>query len=136
MATLPTTGDDLDLIGFQTIEQPDNTHKLDIEKNRVTGMTDGRDALLQAIYLILNVERYAFPIYSRNYGTELADLIGQPKDYAMSEIKRRITEALTQDDRITGVDNWSFETAGKVVRASFTVYTIYGEIDFSKEVEV
>ncbi len=136
MATLPTTGDDLDLIGFQTTEQPDNTHKLNIEKNRVTGMTDGRDALIQAIYLILNVERYAFPIYSRNYGTELADLIGRPKDYAMSEIKRRVTEALTQDDRITGVDNWSFETAGKVVRARFTVNTIYGAVDAAKEVEI
>ena len=136
MATLPTTGDDLDLIGFQTIEQPDNTHKLDIEKNRVTGMTHGRDALIQAIYLILNVERYAFPIYSWNYGTELADLIGQPKDYAMSEIKRRITEALTQDDRITGVENWRFETAGKVVRANFTVNTIYGAVDATKEVEI
>lgn len=136
MATLPTTGDDLDLIGFQTAEQPDNTHKLNIEKNRVTGMTDERDALLQAIYLILNVERYAFPIYTWNYGTELADLIGQPKDYAMSEIKRRITEALTQDDRITGVENWSFETTGKVVRVNFTVKTIYGAVDATKEVEI
>lgn len=136
MATLPTTGDDLDLIGFQTAEQPDNTHKLNIEKNRVTGMTDERDALLQAIYLILNVERYAFPIYTWNYGTELADLIGQPRDYAMSEIKRRITEALTQDDRITGVENWSFETAGKVVRVNFTVKTIYGAVDATKEVEI
>ena len=136
MATLPTTGDDLDLIGFQTAEQPDNTHKLNIEKNRVTGMTDERDALLQAIYLILNVERYAFPIYTWNYGTELADLIGQPKDYAMSEIKRRITEALTQDDRITGVDYWSSETAGKVVRVNFTVKTIYGAVDATKEVEI
>lgn len=136
MATLPTTGDDLDLIGFQTTEQPDSTYKLNIEKNRVAGMTDGQDALIQAIYLILNVERYAFPIYSWNYGTEMADLIGQPKDYAMSEIKRRITEALAQDDRITGVENWSFETAGKVVRASFTVNTIYGAVNATKEVEI
>lgn len=136
MATLPTTGDDLDLITFVMGEQPGYTHKLNIEKNRVTGMTDERDALLQAIYLILNVERYAFPIYTWNYGTELADLIGQPRDYAMSEIKRRITEALTQDDRITGVENWSFETAGKVVRVNFTVKTIYGAVDATKEVEI
>ncbi len=136
MAVLPTTGDDLDLIGFQAAAQPDATHKLDLEKNRVTGMTDGRDAVLQAIYLILNVERYAFPIYSRNYGTELADLIGRPKDYAMSEIKRRITEALLQDDRITGVENWSFETAGRVVRAGFTVNTIYGAAEAEKEVKI
>ena len=89
-------------------------------------MTDEQDAVLQAVYLILNVERYAFPIYSRDYGSELSDLIGTPRDYAMSEIKRRITEALTQDDRITGVDDWSFETSGRGVRAKFTVNTIYG----------
>jgi len=99
-------------------------------------MTDKRDALYQAIYLILNVERYAYPIYSRNYGSELSDLIGKPKDYAMSELKRRITEALEQDDRITGVGNWSFETGRKTVLANFTVYTIYGEIKAAKEVEI
>lgn len=136
MATLPTTGDDLDLIGFQYEEQPGYTHKLDIERKRVGGMTDERDALFQAIYLILNVERYAFPIYSRNYGSELSDLIGQPKEYAMSEIKRRITEALEQDDRITGVDDWSFESGRRWVRASFTVSTIYGELAATKEVEI
>lgn len=136
MATLPTTGDDLDLMQFVMREQPGYTHRLDIGHQRVTGMTDKREALYQAIYLILNVERYAYPIYSRNYGSELIDLIGKPKDYAMSELKRRITEALEQDDRITGVGNWSFETGRHTVLAGFTVYTIYGELDFSKEVEI
>lgn len=136
MATLPTTGDDLDLIQFAMSEQPGYTHKLDIDRQRVVGMTDKREALYQAIYLILNVERYAYPIYSRNYGSELSDLIGKAKDYAMSEVKRRITEALEQDDRITGVGNWSFETGCNSVTANFTVYTIYGDLDFSKEVEV
>lgn len=136
MATLPTTGDDLDLMQFAMSEQPGYTHRLDIDHQRVTGMTDKREALYQAIYLILNVERYAYPIYSRNYGSELTDLIGKPKDYAMSELKRRITEALEQDDRITSVGNWSFETGKHTVLANFTVYTIYGELDFSKEVEI
>lgn len=136
MATLPTTGDDLDLIGFAVESQPGYTHKLDIDRGRVGGMTDEQDAVLQAVYLILNVERYAFPIYSRDYGSELLDLIGKPKDYAMSEIKRRITEALMQDDRITGVDDWTFETGRKSVLAHFTVYTIYGEVEASKEVEI
>jgi hypothetical protein len=136
VATLPTIGDDLDLITFVMGEQPGYTHKLDIDRQRVNGMTDKRDALYQAIYLILNVERYAWPIYSWRYGSEFSDLIGRPKDYAMSEMKRRITEALEQDDRITGVGNWSFETGRKTVLANFTVYTIHGEIDFSKEVEV
>lgn len=136
MATLPTTGDDLDLITFAMGEQPGYTHKLDIDRKRVSGMTDKREALYQAIYLILNVERYAYPIYSRNYGSELSDLIGKPKDYAMSEIKRRITEALMQDDRITSLSDWDFETGRKSVRVSFIVHTIYGDVEATKEVDV
>ena len=119
MGTLPTTGENLDLIGFELEEQPSYTHKLDIEGQRVAGMTDKREA-----------------IYSRNYGSELVDLIGQPMDYAMSEMKRRITDALMQDDRITGVDDWTFETGRKSVLARFTVYTIYGELEATKEVEI
>ena len=136
MGVLPTTGDDLDLIAFQFNIQPGLTHKLDIDRERVRGMTDGRDAVLQAVYLILNVERYAYPIYSRNYGSELSDLIGKPKDYAMSEIKRRITEALMQDDRITSLSDWDFETGRKSVRVSFIVHTIYGDVEATKEVDV
>ena len=136
MGTLPATGDNLDLIDFELGEQPSYTHKLDIEGQRVTGMTDKRDALRQTVYLILSVERYAYPIYSRNYGSELADLIGQPMDYAMSEMKRRITDALMQDDRITGVDDWTFETGRKSISARFTVYTIYGALEATKEVEI
>lgn len=136
MATLPTTGDQIDLIRFTMQEQPGYTHKLDIAHNRVSGMTDNIDALLQAIYLILNVERYAYAIYSWDYGVELADLIGRPKDYAMSELKRRITEALMQDDRIHAVDDWSFETGRKSVLAHFNVYTIYGAVKVTKEVEI
>jgi len=136
MATLPVAGGDPDRMGFALETQPGYTHKLDLERGRVNGMTDGRDALCQAIYLILNVERYAYPIYSRRYGVELEDLIGKPKDYAMSEMKRRITEALLQDDRITGVDDWIFETGRHCVRVSFTVHTVYGEVKAAKEVVV
>ena len=40
MGTLPTTGENLDLISFELEEQPSYTHKLDIEGQRVAGMTD------------------------------------------------------------------------------------------------
>ena len=136
MATLPTTGDDLDLVSFAVETQPSYTHKLGIEQNRVRGMTDEQDAVLQAVYLILNVERYAFPIYSRNYGSELSDLIGKPKDYAMSEIKRRITEALLQDERITSLDGWELETGRKWDTARNTVHTIKGAESTEKEVDI
>ena len=41
-----------------------------------------------------------------------------------------------QDDRITGVDDWTFETGRKSVLVRFTVYTIYGELEATKEVEI
>lgn len=136
MQFLPQTGDDINLMEFAVEEQPSRTYKLDIDRGRIRGMTDEADAMLQAVYLILSVERYQYPIYSFNYGVELADLIGQPKDYVMSEAKRRITEALTQDDRIESVDGWAFETTKKSVIVTFTVHTIFGDIETTKEVAV
>ena len=136
MQFLPQTGDDINLMEFAIEEQPSYTYKLDIDKGRIRGMTDEADAMLQAVYLILSVERYQYPIYSFNYGVELADLIGQPKDYVMSEAKRRITEALTQDDRIESVDGWAFETTKKSVIVTFTVHTSFGDIETTKEVAV
>ena len=133
---LPQTGDDLDLIEFAMEQQPSHTYKLDISRGRVKSITEDADALLQAVYLILSVERYQYPIYSYNYGVELVDLIGQPKDFVMSEVKRRITEALTQDDRINSVDGWEFETGRNWVTARFTVHTIYGDVSAEKEVDI
>lgn len=136
MQFLPQTGDDINLMEFAIEEQPSRTYKLDIDRGRIRGMTDEADAMLQAVYLILSVERYQYPIYSFNYGVELVDLIGQPKDYVMSEAKRRITEALTQDDRIESVDGWAFETTKKSVIVTFVVHTIFGDIETTKEVAV
>lgn len=134
MATLPVSSGRLG--DLQLTEQPGLTYRLEPDRGRVSGRTEGREAVLQAVYLMLNVERYAYPIYSRNYGAELTDLIGRPAGFAMSEIKRRITEALEQDDRILGVENWAFEVNRNRVRASFTVRTLYGEVEAAKEVEI
>ena len=41
-----------------------------------------------------------------------------------------------QDDRITAVDDWSFESGRKSVLANFKVYTIYGDLEVTKEVEI
>ena len=46
------------------------------------------------------------------------------------------TEALTQDDRITGVENWTFETGRNQLRAQFTVRTIFGDVEAEKEVAI
>ena len=116
--------------------QPSRTYALDTINGRVCGKTDGLGAVRQAIYLILNIERYEYLPYSWNYGAELAELIGLPKEYALSEIKRCITEALLQDSRITEVDGFNFSIEGKVVHASFTAHTIFGETEVETDVRI
>jgi len=109
---------------------------LDYEKDRINGIREGLEEIRQAVYFILNTERYQFIIYPWTYGVELVDLIGQPKEYAIPEVERRITEALVQDDRIDSVDNFEFNQDGIKVNVTFTVHTNLGDIQAVKVVEI
>ena len=120
-----------------TVErQPTKTYKLNIDNNTINGMCDGLDSMAQVVYKILNTERYANIIYSWNYGIELLDLFGEPIDYVVSELQRRITEALLQDDRILSVDEFEYNTDRKNVYMTFTVHTIFGDFQTGKVVEI
>lgn len=121
---------------FKIEEQTSNTFAIDINKGYVTGKCDGIEAVKQAIYLMLNIERYEHIIYSWNYAIETYDLIGKDTSYVLPELKRRITEALTQDTRILGVDAFNFDVNKGKVHAIFVVQTIYGEVKASKEVSI
>lgn len=117
----------------------DKTYNVIPEKvilDRINGHTDDLDAIAQTIYLILGTERYEFLIYSWDYGVELVDLYGKPMPYVMSELPRRITEALTQDDRIEDVTDFEFEVNGKKLHTTFTVITNKGNITTELEVVI
>ena len=138
---IPTGAADPEL-AFTVKVQPTLTYKLEFApvapetEVRVRGMTDSAEALKQAVYLILSTERYKYPIYSRRYGTERAELIGQDRDYVISKLRTLLTEALTQDDRILSVEDWHFEEGRDSVTARFTVKTVYGDLEAEKEVAV
>jgi phage baseplate assembly protein W len=113
---------------FHFVRQPGFTYKLNVSQNKVVGYVDEREAYKQAVYKILNTERYEYVIYSWDYGVELKDLIGMPIYYVLPEIERRITEAVEQDDRTISVGNFSFDTSERgVVHVKFTATSIYGE---------
>lgn len=119
------------------VQQSTYTYGLDIEKGEIVGYKDGIDAMEQAVYKILDTQRYEHVIYDWNYGFEVSDLFGKPKPYVYSELKRRIREALLDDDRIIGVDNFVFTSPKRdVVSVSFTVHTIFGDIETAKEVSL
>lgn len=122
--------------GLRIERQPSKSYKLDIENNVINGLCENLEVMTQVIYKILNTERYKNIIYSWNYGIELLDLFGEPINYAVSELKRRITEALVQDDRIQSVDNFEFKTDRRTVYMTFVVHTIFGDIQSEKVVNV
>lgn len=124
---------------IEKVEYPTETYKVEVgnvEEDRINGYTDDLEAIQQAIYLILNTERYAFPIYSWDYGVELVDLVGKPMPYVMSELPRRIKEALTQDDRITDVKDFTFEKHKSKLHTTFVVVTNRGDITSELEVTI
>lgn len=122
-------------------EIPSKTYKIFVnpsvtDNDRITGYTDDLDAVRQAVYLILGTEKYEFPIYSWDYGIELIDLYGQPIPYVISELERRVTEALTQDKRISEVNDFSYEKEGHRLHVKFNVITDFGTLDSEMEVDV
>lgn len=116
---------------------PGRTYKITFgNTDRIDGYIEDLEAVKQAVYLILSTERYQYIIYSWDYGVELLDLIGQPMPYVMSEIPRRITEALTQDDRIIDVKDFEFEKNHTKLHTTFTVVTSLGDLPTEMEVDV
>lgn len=120
---------------------PSKTYRMVSDVNgsvptRINGYIDDLESIEQAIYLILSTERYAYIIYSWDYGIELVDLFGKPMSYVMSELPRRIKEALTMDDRIDDVTNFEFEKDGKKLHTKFTVITKLGEINTELEFDI
>jgi hypothetical protein len=120
---------------FEIKKQPTHTYKMNVNDKSVRGYTNNLKAMEQVIYKILMTERYQYSIYSWNYGIELLDLYGEPFSYVCPELERRISEALLWDDRIENVDNFKFDILKKgTIHVSFTIYTIFGNIQAEKEV--
>ena len=111
---------------------PSRTYKVDWNAGRVVGYTDGLDALRQSIYKIIQTERFAHLIYSWAYGFESQQLIGQSRGYVEVEAERYITEALTADDRISAVQDFTIEFTGKrEAVARFTVVSVFGDVEIT-----
>lgn len=122
---------------FEVEEQPSLTYRMQADGNTVRGYADGLEAMRQAVYKILSTERYRYPMYSWNYGVELLDLYGEPASYVCPELKRRITEALTWDERIESVDNFKFDFPKRgAIHVIFTVHTKFGDVPAEKEVDI
>lgn len=113
------------------------TVEAEVYTDRIAGFVDDIEAIKQAVYHILSIERYAYAIYDDNYGVELEQYIGQDFEYLSATIQETLNEALTQDDRIFGVEVTNIEkTDDNSALVEFNVLTRNDEIEMEVIVNV
>lgn len=119
---------------FEEIIPQTKTYKLNLLEGKINGYIDGIDAIKQAVFKILETARYQYLIYDFSYGSELNGLIGKDSDYIEMELRRRIRDALTTDDRIINVTDFIFSHEGESMSVRFKVISVEGS--FESEVMV
>lgn len=91
----------------------------------------GRDAVAVWCWKALNTARGRFEIYTRDFGTDTENLIGQSctDDVKQSEAVRYVREALEPNPYVSAVRQIGVEFEGERLTISCTVSTIYGEVE-------
>jgi hypothetical protein len=97
-------------------------------------MTDELEAVRQAVFKILQTERFKHPIYSSDYGSEWRSLIGRSSAVVPMEAGRMLEEALGQDERIEGIEGIETVMSGDQAKITFTVVTRHGSFSSTWEV--
>lgn len=118
----------------QIQQQPSRTYRLDWNRNRVVGMTNGLEAVKQAVFKILQTTRFEHLIYSSNYGCEIMRSLAADPSFVKSEIGRYVEEALLQDDRVKAVDDIQVKLEQDRALVTLTVVTEAGSFPVSQEV--
>lgn len=126
MPTLP------EVIGFDTDitikSVPSKTWIIDRNAMQVASMDAGLESVRQAVEIALNVERFRWQIYNTNFGSELTDLVGEDEAYIVAELPRMVEDALSPDGRVVSVDNYEFKRNGDSLTVSFSVHTVFGDL--------
>lgn len=116
---------------------PTYTYKLHWEQGRIRGMTDGLEAIKQAVFKMFSTVAGAHPIYSPNYGLYVEDLIGQDHEVVKSEIKARLKRQMIVDDRIQDIRDFQFKINGDMLSMTFKVVATSGDVtEVSGEVAI
>lgn len=119
-------------VEVKQVPLPARTYFLDFDTGQVTEKTiDGKEAVTQFIRKVILTARYRYLIYNGQYGCEIESLLGQDISPQLlhSEIKRVITEALREDDRIQAVEQFQIVRESDKLFVTFTVITAEGAIE-------
>lgn len=103
--------------------------RIDPQTMTLNGMVTDEQAVMQSIYLLLSTPRYTSPIFTRDIGTDIHELIGYNIDVVYRELPQMVKDCLEVDDRIKEVSDIEIQEIedGRVAIVNFVVDTIYGE---------
>lgn len=122
-------------VEFETEIQSSKTYRLDKENMVIVSTCDGLEAIKQAVYKALNTTLFQDAIYEA-YGLECDDFLGEDIELVECLVKKRITEALEEDDRIEEVKDFTTNrNKGKLI-VTFTVVSTEGEFEEETAVNI
>lgn len=127
MPTLPS-GDILSS-GIEYQQFPSRTWNINKETGRIEGEADRLPSVRQAAEIILNVNRFQWQIYRPYSGSMFDGLLGQESGFVAAELQRRIKDALSVDNRIQSITDFSFSMDDESMYVSFRVLSVYGVTD-------
>lgn len=127
-------------IPFETIVNEEietsRAYYIDWENGRITGFTNGKEAMRQFIKKALLTPRFKCLIYDGQYGSEIKETITDvniTREYIETELPFLIEDALIHDERVLGVKDINIEFGEThpfhdSLMVSFSVDTVFGEI--------
>ena len=111
-------------------EMPSTTYRLDLDKGRITGRTDGLEAVNQAIRKAIITPRFKCLIYDNQYGSEIEDAVNShnaTQEYIKTAVEGFIVDALKPDTRILNIYDFTFSFKDDSAYITFRADTIFGE---------
>ena len=78
----------------------------------------------------LHTERWRWPLFTGNYGSEIDSLIGQTwsEDYKRAEVRRYVTECLMASPYVKRLDNMTVDFYAGKLTVKFDLVSIYGMV--------
>jgi len=99
------------------------------ETSRINGEVNGLEAVRNAVWHILNTERFTYGMNLPNEGIELRQFIGMPYSYFYAKIDQVVQDALYQDDRILDVRIFNkTQPQPRLAYCEVEVQSVYGRV--------
>ena len=121
----------------ETVQEIPKEYGIDFKSGQLTGkIVERKEAIKVWIWNCLKTQRFRYPIYSWDYGTDLEQYIGHTvsEEYLNTDCESEIKEALMVNPYIEGISDFSAEIRKEHLTLSFKVETRFGEMEVEQSV--